>query len=94
MYSGYLTSCCSITSFTWAIDFVPVQTKFPDEKTRTADFGCLILKTSPGNCSGLYSVFGIVFANFVKGTSFPKEVVATLPGGQEKVIYKNGHFLV
>src|SRR3989344_3376300 len=68
----------SITSLTCAIDFVPVQTRFPDEKTSTADFGCFILKTSPGNCSGLYSVFGIVFASLVRGISFPKEVVATI----------------
>src|SRR3989338_11235990 len=67
-----------ITSLTCAIDFVPVQTRFPDEKTRTADFGCFILKTSPGNCSGLYSVLGIVFASLVSGTSFPREVVATM----------------
>ena len=47
-----------ITSLTWAIDFVPVQTRFPDEKTRTADFGSLTLRTNPGKVSGLYSVFG------------------------------------
>jgi len=55
-----------------------VQTKFPDEKTRTADFGSFTLKTSPGNVSGLYSVFGWVLASFVKGTGFPKEAVATM----------------
>ena len=69
---------CSMTSFTWAIDLVPVQTKFPEEKTRTADFGSLTLRTSPGNCSGLYSVLGIVFASLVSGTSLPREVVATM----------------
>ena len=60
------------------MDFVPVQTSFPDEKTNTADFGSLILKTSPGKVSGLYSVFGCVLANFVRETSFSREVVATI----------------
>ena len=54
------------------------QTKLPEENTRTADFGCLTLKTNPGNCSGLYSVLGTFFANLVKGISFPREVVATI----------------
>src|SRR3989338_1501565 len=67
-----------ITFLTWVVDFVPVQTKFPDEKTRTADFGSFILKTSPGNVSGLYSVLGWVLASFVKGTGFPREAVATI----------------
>ena len=55
-FNCFITS--STTFFTWARDFVPVQTKFPDEKTKTADFGSLILRTSPGKVSGLYSVFG------------------------------------
>ena len=48
----------SITSLTWVRDFVPVHTRFHDEKTSTADFGSLTLKTNPGKVSGLYSVFG------------------------------------
>jgi hypothetical protein len=55
-----------------------VQTKFPDEKTKTADFGSFTLKTNPGKVSGLYSVFGCVFANFTRGTGFPREAVATM----------------
>ncbi len=69
---------CSITSLTCATDFVPVQTRLPEEKTNTADFGSLTLRTKPGNCSGLYSVLGIVFASFVKTMSFPRDVVATM----------------
>ncbi len=68
----------SITCLTCAMDFVPVQTRFPDEKTSTADFGSFILKTSPGKVSGLYSVFGCVLASFVSGTGFSREVVATM----------------
>ena len=55
-----------------------MHTRFPDEKTRTADFGSLILNTSQGNVLGLYSVLGLVFANFVNGTGFPREAVATM----------------
>ena len=55
-----------------------MHTRFPELKTRTADLGSLILKTRPGNVSGLYSVFGCVLASFVKGTGFSKEVVATI----------------
>jgi len=55
-----------------------VHTRFPDEKTKTADFGSLILKTSPGKVSGLYSVFGCVLASFVNGTGFSNDVVATI----------------
>src|SRR3972149_10321636 len=67
-----------MTFFTWAIDFVPVQTKFPEEKTRTADFGSLTLRTRPGKVSVLYSVFGWVLASFVRGIGFSREVVATM----------------
>ena len=42
------------------------------------DFGFFILKTNPGNCSGLYSVLLWLLASFVKETGFPKEVVATM----------------
>src|SRR3989344_3950791 len=69
---------CAITSLTCATLFVPVQTRFPDEKTKTADFGSLILKTKPGNCSGLYSVLLCERASFVRETGFPREVVATI----------------
>jgi len=55
-----------------------VQTRFPELKTRTADFGSLILRTNPGKVSGLYSVFGCVLASFVKGIGFSREVVATI----------------
>jgi hypothetical protein len=73
---------CFITAFnnlsTCSTDLVPVHTKFPEENTKTADFGSFILKTSPGNVSGLYSVFGCVLASRVSGTGFPKEAVATI----------------
>jgi len=68
----------SITSLTCEIDFVPVQTRFPDEKTKTADLGYFTRKTSPGKVSGLYSVLGCVRASFVNGTGFPNEAVATI----------------
>ncbi len=68
----------SITSLTCVVDFVPVQTRFPDEKTKTADFGSLTLRTKPGKVSGLYSVFGCVLASFGNGTGFHKEAVATI----------------
>ena len=67
-----------MTFFTCAIDFVPVHTRFPYEKTKTADFGSLTRRTKPGNVSGLYSVFGWVRANFVRGMGFSREVVATI----------------
>src|SRR3989344_9459163 len=67
-----------ITCLTCATDFVPVHTRFPDEKTRTADFGFFILKTSPGNCSGLYSVLASLLANFIRETGFPREAVAII----------------
>src|SRR3989344_6536084 len=69
---------CCITSLTCPTLFVPVHTKFPEEKTKTADFGSFILKTSPGNCSGLYSVLFCVLANLVKETGLPRDVVATI----------------
>ncbi len=55
-----------------------MQTKFPDENTRTADFGFFTRNTNPGNCSGLYSVLLWVLASFVRDTGLPKEVVATI----------------
>ncbi|MDZ4226480.1 MAG: hypothetical protein U1B79_00005, partial [Candidatus Pacearchaeota archaeon] len=67
-----------MTFLTWATDFVPVQTRFPEEKTRTADFGSLTRRTRPGKVSGLYSVFGCVLASFVRGIGFSREVVATM----------------
>ncbi len=83
-----------MTSLTWAMDFVPVQTSFPEEKTRTADFGFFTLRTRPGNCSGLYSVLLCVLANFVREMGFPKAVVATifwiLREVSGMVIYKEG----
>ena len=69
---------CFITSLTCATLFVPVQTKLPDENTKTADFGFFTLKTNPGNCSGLYSVFDWTLASFVRETGLPREVVATI----------------
>jgi len=68
----------SMTFFTWAVDFVPVHTSFPELNTRTADLGSLTLRTAPGNVLGLYSMFGSVFASFTKGIGFSKEVVATI----------------
>lgn len=68
----------SITAFTWATLLVPVQTRFPEENTRTALFGSFTLSTSPGNCSGLYSVLLCVLANLVSDIGLPREVVATI----------------
>jgi len=55
-----------------------VHTRFPEEKTRTADLGFFILRTSPGNCSGLYSVFAWLLTSFTRGTFVPREAVATI----------------
>src|SRR4030042_2977752 len=35
----------------------PVRISLPEEKMRTTIFGSLIRYTSPGNCSGSYSIF-------------------------------------
>ena len=39
-----------------------MHTKFPEEKTKTADLGSFILNTKPGKVFGLYSVLGLVLA--------------------------------
>src|SRR3989344_4719799 len=67
-----------IDSRTFFIDFAPVQTTFPELNINAEVFGSLILITRPGNCSGLYSVFGSVSASLIKGISCSKEVVATI----------------
>ena len=55
-----------------------VQTTFPELKISAEVLGSFILKTNPGNCSGLYSVIGRVAASFSNGTSCPKSVDTTI----------------
>ena len=57
--------------------FAPVHTILPELNIKALVLGSLILITRPGNCSGLYSVLGIVLASFVKGIGFSRDVVAT-----------------
>jgi len=61
------------------MDLAPVETIFPELKINADVFGSLILITNPGNCSGLYSVFGKVSASFIKGISCPSEAEQTIP---------------
>src|SRR3989338_11436337 len=56
----------------------PVHTTLPLENTNAEVLGSFIRNTRPGNCSGLYSVFGKVAAIFSKGTSFSREVDTTI----------------
>src|SRR3990167_10306579 len=65
-------------SLTFFSDFAPVQTTFPELNINADVFGSFIRITKPGNCSGLYSVFGRVSASFIKGMSCFKSVVATI----------------
>src|SRR3989344_5041880 len=65
-------------SLTFVKDFAPVKTTFPELKIKAEVFGSLILITNPGNCSGLYSVFGRTSANLIKGMSCSKDVETTM----------------
>src|SRR3989344_678351 len=65
-------------SLTLAIDLAPVQTIFPELNINADVFGSLIRMTRPGNCSGLYSVFGNASANLINGISFSREADATI----------------
>src|SRR3989344_4247666 len=67
-----------IDSLTFFIDLAPVQTTLPDEKIKADVLGSFILITKPGNCSGLYSVFGKVSASFINGISWPREAEQTM----------------
>ena len=60
------------------MDLAPVQTTFPELKIKADVFGVLILITKPGNCSGLYSVFGRTSASFINGMSCSKLVETTI----------------
>ena len=57
----------SRASSTSSSDFVPVQTTFPEEKIKNEALGSLIFIIRPGNCSGLYSVFGKSIINRSRG---------------------------
>src|SRR3989338_3237056 len=65
-------------SLTFLIDLAPVQTTFPEEKIKADVFGFFIRITNPGNCSGLYSVFGRTSASFINGISCSKLVETTM----------------
>src|SRR3990167_9856896 len=65
-------------SFTFFIDFAPVETIFPELKIKAEVLGSRMRITNPGNCSGLYSVFGNVSASFINGISWPREAEQTM----------------
>lgn len=67
-----------IDSWTLSIERAPVHTILPELKIRADVFGSFILMTSPGNCSGLYSVFESVAAIFSSGMSCPSDALTTM----------------
>lgn len=59
-------------------DFVPVHTTFPDENIRNDALGSLIFMIRPGNCSGLYSVFGKSMISRSRGILCSSDVEITM----------------
>src|SRR3989344_5948403 len=77
IFSIFLIIACT-ANLTLAIDFAPVKTILPELNIKAEVFGSFILITKPGNCSGLYSVFGRTSASFIKGMSCSSEVETTI----------------
>src|SRR3989344_2982793 len=65
-------------SSTLSMDLAPVHTTLPELKIKADVLGSLILITSPGNCSGLYSVLLRVAAIFSSGIACIKDVETTI----------------
>ena len=59
-------------------DLAPVQTIFPEVKTRAVVFGSLILMITAANLLGLYSAFLQLRAILLRSNYTPKLAVATI----------------